>query len=103
MILKIVSFVLVTELTLHLVVVQLIILTLTKNVVHHVQMLVKNVIMMETVLFVLLTENQFLNVHVLNIISKLSFKIDFSAKFVMLDVMTVITFSTCVTLVWLIL
>jgi len=67
--------------------------------VHHVQMLVKNVTLMETVLFVPLTEIQYQLVHVFHIILKPMSKINISVKFVMLDVVNVITFSTCVIIV----
>lgn len=94
-----VPFVLVTELTLLIVIVQLILMTLMKLSVLHVQMNVKNVIWTEIVPFVLLTETQHQNVHVILTISKLWFKDICSAKFVMLDVMIVKISSTCVTLV----
>lgn len=83
--------------------VQLILLMKTLLSVQLVQMLVNNVIqLLETVLNVLLTENLYQLVNVLLIISKLWFKVIFSVKFVMLDVMNVMMFSICALIVLLV-
>jgi hypothetical protein len=66
------------------------------SVVYHVQMNVKNVIWVVTVLLVLLTEKIHQYVHVFLIILKPTFKEFFSVKFVMLDVLNVTTFSISV-------
>lgn len=91
---------LVTELNLKKVVLaHICIMTLVKKSVHHVLMLVLNVIWMVTVLSVEPMPNQYLIVHVNLIILPTSTKEKKFAKFVTLDVMIVLVYSTIVLIV----